>query len=168
MDYRQLLLLGLLRRQDMHGYQLNEFIEKQMHHCTDLKKPTAYYILDKLAQQGYVEVEQSQEGNRPTRRVYHITASGEAYFLQMLRANLGEYTLTYYDADVGLSFVDQLPPGEARELLRQKREQAAARLAELQDVTINNEPIRYVVDRNRRLVQAELEWLDSLLESLQA
>jgi len=49
---RQLLLLGLLRRQEMHGYQLNEFIEEKMHFCIDLKKPTAYYLLDKLAQEG--------------------------------------------------------------------------------------------------------------------
>ena len=47
---RQLLLLGLLRREDMHGYRLNEFIERDMAFCTDVKKPTAYYLLDKLAE----------------------------------------------------------------------------------------------------------------------
>ena len=67
---RQLLLLGLLRREEMHGYQINEFIEEKMHFCIDLKKPTAYYILDKLAQQKYVAVEREQAGNRPPRRSY--------------------------------------------------------------------------------------------------
>jgi DNA-binding PadR family transcriptional regulator len=56
---RQLLLLGLLRRQEMHGYQLNEFIEEKMHSCIDLKKPTAYYLLDKLAQAVLMSVKQT-------------------------------------------------------------------------------------------------------------
>ena len=33
---RELLLLGFLRRENMHGYKLNEFIERDMAACTDL------------------------------------------------------------------------------------------------------------------------------------
>ena len=45
---KKLLLLGLLRSQEMHGYQLNEFIENSLPTCIEIKKPTAYYILNKM------------------------------------------------------------------------------------------------------------------------
>ena len=32
---RELLLLGFLRREQAHGYRLNEFIEREMTACTD-------------------------------------------------------------------------------------------------------------------------------------
>jgi DNA-binding PadR family transcriptional regulator len=162
---RQLLLLGLLRRQQMHGYQLNEFIEEKMHFCIDLKKPTAYYLLDKLAQEGLVKEVQAQEGNRPPRRVYHITAAGEAYFLELLRENLADHAPTYYPTDIGIAFMDQLPPQEVAAYLGRKREKVVAELEGLQNATGHSGPLQHVLDHNQRLLEAELEWLDDLLQN---
>jgi DNA-binding PadR family transcriptional regulator len=164
---RQLLLLGLLRRQEMHGYQINEFIEEKMHFCIDLKKPTAYYILDKLAQAGYVAVEREQAGNRPPRRVYRVTSSGQALYLQLLRENLADYIATYYPSDIGIAFMDQLPPGEVADHLQQKREKMMAELEVLKNASGHSGPLHHVLDRNQRLLKAELDWLDELLEDLE-
>jgi DNA-binding PadR family transcriptional regulator len=49
MDERALLLLGVLRVQSQHGYQINEFIERTLGRVTDMKKPTAYAILERLS-----------------------------------------------------------------------------------------------------------------------
>jgi DNA-binding PadR family transcriptional regulator len=163
---RQLLLLGLLRRQEMHGYQINEFIEEKMHFCINLKKSTAYYVLDKLAQEGYVEVEHAQEGNRPPRRVYHITQAGEAYFTELLRENLSDYTPTYYPADIGLAFINQLPPPEITSCLKLKRDKIQTELENLHQVPGHTGPLLHVLKRNRRLLQAELDWLDDLLAEM--
>ncbi|MDA0242918.1 MAG: hypothetical protein OT477_05845 [Chloroflexi bacterium] len=38
---KKLILLGLLPAQDMHGYQLNKFIEGTLAMCVSLKRPTA-------------------------------------------------------------------------------------------------------------------------------
>jgi DNA-binding PadR family transcriptional regulator len=162
---RQLLLLGLLRRQEMHGYQLNEFIEEKMHFCIDLKKPTAYYLLDKLAQEGLVKEEQTREGNRPLRRVYHITPAGEAYFFKLLRENLADHAPAYYPTDIGIAFLDQLPPQEVVTYLGRKREKVVAELEALQNATGHSGPLQHVLDHNQRLLQAELEWLDDLLQN---
>ena len=89
---KELLLLGILRRQDMYGYQLAEFIEHNLGTCTDLTKPMAYYLLDKMAQAGWITAEQTQPGKRPARRVYHLTGEGEATFQHLLRQSLASYT----------------------------------------------------------------------------
>jgi DNA-binding PadR family transcriptional regulator len=164
---RQLLLLGLLRREEMHGYQLNEFIEEKMHYCIDLKRPTAYYVLDKLAQEGYVEMEREQEGNRPPRRVYHITKAGEAHFFDLLRQNLADYSRSYYPTDVGIAFMDQLPPERVADYLRQKQARIAAELEGLQHATGHSGPLRHVLEHNRRMLQTECDWLQGLLAEIE-
>ena len=85
-DERALLLLGALMIQSQHGYQLNDFIERCR--VAVMKKPTAYAILDRLAGAGHISVNVEQEGNRPPRKVYTITQSGQALFYDLLRANL--------------------------------------------------------------------------------
>ena len=109
---RELLLLGLLRQSGMHGYKIIEFIERDLAICTDLKKPTAYFLLDKLAQNGWISWSEEREGNRPPRRIYAITAEGEAQFQQLLRANLGQYEPLKFTSDIALAFANELPPAE--------------------------------------------------------
>ena len=46
---RELLLLGLLRSQDMHGYQLHEAIDSHLGMVVQLTKPTAYGLLSNMA-----------------------------------------------------------------------------------------------------------------------
>ncbi|UZM97849.1 hypothetical protein OL548_23235 [Lysinibacillus sp. MHQ-1] len=38
MEHRSLILLGLLMGQSQHGYQINEFIERNLSTVTDMKK----------------------------------------------------------------------------------------------------------------------------------
>ena len=66
-DDRSLLLLGMLKAQRSHGYQMHEFIEKNLARVADLKKATAYATLDKLAKEGLVQTTSKQVGNRPPR-----------------------------------------------------------------------------------------------------
>ena len=170
---RQLLLLGVLRAQKMHGYQLNEFLERHFDFITNLKAPTAYYLLDRLAADGYVRANQEQVGNRPQRRVYEITPQGENYFFELLRANLRGFSPATDADEVGLAFMGELPEVELRACLTEKRTQVEEELARL--VTIEERlqssegqtrPIRLVLDHHLTLVRAEIAWLDGLLGSL--
>jgi DNA-binding PadR family transcriptional regulator len=117
---RELLLLGLLRRWGTYGYQLNDFLETRLAFLADLKKPTAYALLDRLRRAGYVSVTSERAGNRPERRVYAITPEGDAHFFQLLRQNLGEFSPPRFPDAIGLYFLDTLPASEARLLLEQR------------------------------------------------
>jgi DNA-binding PadR family transcriptional regulator len=164
---RQLLLLGLLLRQEMHAYGLNEFIEEKMHFCIDLKKPTAYYILDKLASEGLAQVKVVQNGNRPPRRVYRITEAGKAHFFDLLRQNLKTYTQTFYASDIGIALLDPRPAAQVSGFLREKRNSIKATLIDLNNATGHTGPLERVLDHNQQLLRAELAWLDSLILELE-
>ena len=163
----KLLLLGLLRQHGMHGYQLYEFIERDLSVCTDLKKSTAYFLLGKMAEDGWIEDNQAQEGNRPPRRVYTLTERGEAEYQRLLRHNLSAYAPAVFAGDAGLAFIDSLDRQEARDLLIERRQRMADALADLEAVPLHVGSLQYVINHRRRHLQAELEWLDGLLERLE-
>lgn len=163
---RELLLLGLLRRQDMHGYQLHEFIEQNLDTCVELKKSTAYYLLDKLADEGLIGESGEQVGNRPQRRVYHLTAEGEARFQELLRLNLASYIPARFGGMVGLAFLDDIGSQEARDLLRERRQKLAQALAEAQNVPMHHGSQQLVIDHQVAHLTAELAWLDALIEEI--
>jgi DNA-binding PadR family transcriptional regulator len=165
MDHK-LLLLGLLRRQGMHGYQLFEFIESALSACTDLKKPTAYYLLNKMAEDGWVAETQQQEGNRPPRRVYQLTPAGEAEFQQLLRTNLASYRAVYFPGDFGLAFLDEIQPAEATLLLEQRRHVLESDLAQAREVPVHGGSLQLVIEHRAHHLQAELAWLDGIMARL--
>lgn len=164
---RELLLLGLLRRRDMHGYQLHEFIEKYMQTCVDLKKPTAYHLLDKLAQAGHITQSEEREGNRPPRRVYTVTASGEAYFQRLLAQNLADYLPARFGGAVGLAFMDALEGGNAAALLHQRRNTLRQHLAHAQSAPPHAGSLQLVLEHQIVHLQSELAWLDEVIARLE-
>jgi DNA-binding PadR family transcriptional regulator len=163
---KKLLLLGLLRQQEMHGYQLNEFIDNNLSLCTDLKKATAYYLLDKMAADGWISAATEQEGNRPPRHVYRLTQAGEQAFQQLLRENLMEYSPVNFPGDTGMAFLDWLEPGECITLLEQQKRQVQARQEEIRAIPAHAGSLQLIFRHQLRHLQAEFEWLDEVIEQL--
>lgn len=166
---RRILLLGLLRMQEMHGYQLNDFIDRRLDFVTDLKKPTAYYILDKLCKDGYVREETEQAGHRPERRVYHITPKGEECFQALLRENLTDFEQTYYADDLGIIFMHSLAPQEVRAALKEKLGRVRKELAHLEALTAHNapnDPVRLVLTHKIAHLRVDEQWVSGIINLL--
>ena len=82
----RLVLLGLLRDQPMHGYEIKQTIEDRMGDWTSIAFGSIYHALAKLTDEGMIEkAGVEQEGNRPSRTIYQITESGQAEFTRLLR-----------------------------------------------------------------------------------
>lgn len=168
---RELLLLGLLRHGGLHGYRLNEFINRDLAYCTDLKKPTAYHLLTKMEQRGWIVVlDEQQEGNRPPRRIYQTTPEGEAVFQRLLRENLATHSLTRFTGDIGIAFMDDLAPEERAHLLAERR---AGLTAELEMLTAtpagaHRGSLALLITHQIRHLTAELDWLDEIMAQFPA
>lgn len=163
---RELLLLGLLQQEGMHGYQLHDYIDSYMQTCVDLKKSAAYYLLEKMAKDGYVRRTEEREGNRPPRRVYHLTPTGEAHFLLLLKQNLGTHLPAKFAGDTGLTFLDNLPAEETVALLQQRRQQLSEALFAIEQVPAHTGSLQFMIEHQQIHLQSELVWLDSVIERL--
>lgn len=163
---RKLLLLGLLRTQEMHGYQINDFIDAFLTVCVDVKKPTAYYLLNKMHADGWVAVQEQQEGNRPVRRIYSITSEGESAFQKLLRKNLGSYSSIQFASDIGLAFMDTFSKEERDSLLAQRREDIVQQLAVVEAIPEHPGNFQWMIEHQVRHLRTELEWLDEIIARL--
>jgi DNA-binding PadR family transcriptional regulator len=164
----ELLILGLLRSWDTHGYQLVDFLEKRLAYLIDLKKSTTYALLERLHRDGYVTMTVEREGNRPERRVYKVTPEGEAHFFGLLRENLRGFARPRFPDAIGVYFLAALPREEAGALLTERLSALDHELEEFQPKVpahagLAAQPVleHYVVH-----LQAEREWLVGLLQTL--
>ena len=169
MDERELLLLGILNVQSQHGYQINEFIERNLSRVTDMKKPTAYALLERLSQAGYVEVRSEQEGKRPLRKVYSITPSGEQLFTELLRENLARAERMTFAGDVGLMFLDHLPREEGLDLLRQRLTHLNEQISAHEHAPRHEHGlgVDLALEHILVLLRAEQGWLTTTIQRLQ-
>lgn len=164
-----LLILGLLKLQEMHGYQLGDLIDRRLKYLTDLKKPTLYHLLGKLEADGDVTKIASREGNRPERYTYSLTKQGVAHFEKLLRQNLQDKHALYFNDDLGLLFLSEIPATEARQALEHKRtrvEEHLTQIAEALDIHPEGTPPYYTLRHHELHLQTERAWLDELLAQL--
>jgi DNA-binding PadR family transcriptional regulator len=166
---RELLLLGMLMVQSQHGYQINEFIERNLSRVTDMKKPTAYALLERLSQTGYVRVRTEQQGKRPPRKVYSITSAGAILFLDLLRDNLARAERMTFAGDMGLMFLDHLPREEALDLLRQRLGSLDAQIGNHEQAPKHEHGlgVGLALEHILFLLHAERDWLAAAIARLQ-
>jgi len=79
-------LLGLLNYEPMTGYQLNKMFNESLGHFWQAKASQIYRELDAMEQSGWLTSERVIQDDKPNKRVYSITDSGKAEFLDWLSA----------------------------------------------------------------------------------
>lgn len=98
--HTSLLVLSLLRGQDLYGYQMITELERRSDHTFQMKEGTLYPVLKKLANSGYVTAYEA-EANGRTRKYYHITQKG----LKQLAREAEEWSAYAHGVNSVLGFV---------------------------------------------------------------
>lgn len=76
MEHSQLLVLTLLSKEDMYGYQMIVELARRSDHTFDMKEGTLYPVLHGLEKDGMVESYQQEAPTGRMRKYYHITRKG--------------------------------------------------------------------------------------------
>lgn len=160
---RELLVLGLLMSQSQHGYQINEFIDRNLGQVSNMRKSTAYSILKRLEKGGLVESSNAQEGNRPVKQVYTITKQGEERFVTLLRKSLTKTDDTVPTGNIGIMFLDHLSLDEVIDCLSQRLEKVEETLTAYSKMGSHGPEFGLGIDlalqRQAKLVAADRDWL---------
>jgi DNA-binding PadR family transcriptional regulator len=170
--HKVLLLLGLLRQGPLSGYDLHRIVRAHGELYTDLKKGNVYYLLDRLAVDGYLHAETAPGagGPRGERLLYSLTDRGAARFEELLRAVLRSYDTVHTGVDVAIVFLAQLPHAEALALLEERRQAIETRRAqvatELGDLAALPPLERIVAYHLLSLMDTERAWVDRALAEL--
>lgn len=168
----ELAILGLLKEQDLHGYELRRRMGELLGPIGRLSFGTLYPALNRLETTGAVtviKVTESRTGLTTARgrKVYGITKDGQSLFEQLLDTNTaaGEDDKSFA---LRLAFARYLSSEARLRLLHRRREQLAERLAEAQDAVkarkgrlddYGSSLMEHRID----MTQNDLNWLDRLI-----
>jgi DNA-binding PadR family transcriptional regulator len=188
----ELAILGLLKEQDLHGYELKKRLAEVLGVVSAVSFGSLYPALNRLEALGALQVQAEESTSRPvpatgslggelaafrarrtparagrSRKVYRISPQGERHFEQLLleggRAAEDDRYFT-----LRLAFARYLSPDARRGLLDRRR---AVLIGRLDTLTQRDRSRRGAIDRYLRLlaerdhevVQRELAWLDRLM-----
>lgn len=169
--HKELHLLGLLLPGPKTGYQLHRITAAHGELYTDLKRGNVYYLLDRLAKSGALEVtaEAGAPGPRRERLVYAITDHGRQRFHELLRAVLRTYELPHTGVEVGMVFLPYLDVSEAMQLLTERRRAVLDRRVTVERETrvSDHGHVSLAQDHLLSLIDAELSWIERTIARLQ-
>lgn len=80
-----LVVLALLRREDMYGYQIVQEMNRSSGGALIVQEGSLYPVLYKLVDQGLISDRRVQVGKRMTRIYYHLEPPGEARLRELIR-----------------------------------------------------------------------------------
>jgi len=170
---RVFILGSLAERGEMHGHQLRLLGEQEhIHLWTDFTVGGIYGALKRLAAEDLITaVRTERAGNRPERQVYAITPAGRTCLASMLRDTLDDFALRPDPFDLALTRLDPDSLGALPRVLAARRGSIAATMARQSLSFERADPYLTVAERHtmqhqRFRLQAELDWLDSVIAAL--
>ncbi len=81
-----LIVLGMIKEKEQSAYDLQKNIEyRNISKWVKVSIPSIYKKVVQLEKKGYIQGNLSKEGNMPEKSIYHITESGDRYFLGLMK-----------------------------------------------------------------------------------
>jgi len=171
----RLAILSLLRYEPIHGYEIKKTLERE---CIDMWSSiplaTLYNELNKMSREGLIEKVGVEVESGRARSLYGITQRGRSAFEEMVRQAWLSSQPVPVPLFIAVAALDVLPQDELIGLIRRR-----IRIVEKQcDVVAPHDEtghvrdgpfigVRAVTDRFRAHLEAELDWLQDLLERVE-
>lgn len=159
-------LLGFLLPQPQHGYAIHQQLTDPagLGPVWRLKLSHLYTLLHKLEETGYVIATPESQDNRPPRKVFQLTPTGEAAFLDWVQSPVAHGRSLRLEFLVKLYFARREGTDVASRLVAAQRARVQEWLADSEgraDQTPNDRAYSRLVAQFRQgQIEAMLTWLD--------
>jgi DNA-binding PadR family transcriptional regulator len=162
----ELAILGLLKEQDLHGYELKKRLAETLGVVSGVSFGSLYPALARLERAGAVHTVESVGAGR-SKKVYGITSRGDELFDELLVADsvAGDDSRMFH---LRVAFARYLP-SEARIGMLERRR---AHLLDVLTRSGRNRSgrridgyVRSLMEHDRESTEHDLSWIDRLLES---
>ncbi len=161
-----LTLLGLIRQQPLHGYEIYQQLKN--HDLLSMlwmpKQAQVYALLRKLEQAGLLAATVETQEAYPPRRVLHLTEDGLVAFSAWISNPVAHWVDVQQEFLLKLFFAQQTRDDTALRLVERQRRQSRQWLVELhnrlQTLTTCQSSAWLLIELRQRQVEGFLEWLD--------
>jgi len=157
----QWVLLGLLKRKPMHGYELHQFFTSPspLGQVWHLGLSQMYKLLKELEEQGYVEATLEEQETRPDKKVYQVTASGEDALQDWLETPVRGIRLIRVEFLGKLFLAQTLGPKVVTKVIDKQQEACEALLDQLQMTSAEDDFEDLVLRFRSGQIEAAIHWL---------
>lgn len=167
----ELILLGLLKENPKHGYEIKTRIKEILSLFAGVDIKSVYYPLAILEKMGLVEKKAMKNTKRPLRLVYALTKKGEARFDKLLSESFLNFKRPQFSLDLSLYFLNYAKPRIVRRRLRARLLILKNLSAELQQMVRSfkgSKPpaLSRILEHNLWLLEAESKFLAQLIKSI--
>lgn len=155
-------LLGFQMQGPMHGYDLHRRVRDELGRMWRVGISHTYASLKRLEQAGLLVPSYQTHGNRPPRKVYHITPAGRARFLEWVSRPVPSMRDMRVEFPAKLYFMRCLALPGLDALLAAQEEICRARLERLQQGAARaavHDVDQLVFEFRCGQIQAALDWL---------
>jgi DNA-binding PadR family transcriptional regulator len=188
----ELAVLGLLKEQPLHGYELRKRLSDALGLLWGVSYGSLYPALRRLERSGAIEVVEAgaaeapaapmpatgsiggeaaaarmrrlTKGSRRTRKAYRLTAHGEQMFGELMTSDSGGGAEEERSFALKLAFCRYLPVDARLELLERRRADLAARLSRARGSRSGGDHYALsLLEHRRKSTERDLEWLDELI-----
>jgi len=163
---KKLLLLGLLRSQQLHGYGLVDYLKSHASGGAAIGKSNAYRLLKVLEEDGCVVSRVERDGNRPERNVYEVTEVGERLFQELMQRYLADDGTADQPGLAVLHYINEVDPGVAAECLQLRLNKVQVRYQELLQAPKEVLYLHPALDLTLKQLTTEVEWLEEQIKTL--
>jgi DNA-binding PadR family transcriptional regulator len=167
----ELAILGLLKDQPTHGYQLSRELGESLGGFWRVSYGSLYPTLRRLERDGAVEsVAGDQASTARRKNVYRITETGEKLFFKLLQETPGDNSSEEARFRVRLAFFRYLPPETRIRLLEKRRVYLEDRLGTI-DVSLratreqSDDYTLALMEHGRSATLSDIAWLEGLIRA---
>jgi DNA-binding PadR family transcriptional regulator len=165
----ELAILGLLKEQTMHGYQLSKRLADTLGAFWKVSYGSLYPALKRLEREGAVESVFPRDEVGRRKNVYRVTDKGEELFYELLQ-EAGQESWEDNRFRVRLAFFKYLKPETRLRLLEKRRAYLEGRLSEIK-TSLRNARERIdnytlsLMEHGQQATQQDIAWLDDLIRA---
>ena len=164
----ELAILGLLKDQPMHGYQLSRELGASLGGFWRVSYGSLYPTLRRLEKGGAVQSVADGEARGRRKNTYEITEKGEKLFFELLQETPHDNTTEDTKFRVRLAFFRYLPPETRIRLLERRRATLEDRLSTIKDSlhTTRERVDTYtlsLMEHGRSATESDIAWLEGLI-----
>jgi DNA-binding PadR family transcriptional regulator len=170
-----LLLLGLLLDQPVHGYDLYQKIQAEgIDEWFNVSMAGVYYSLGKLRDQGLVIESRQRDGRSARKSIYRLKEKGRSTFFAAMEAQATSRERICLDFDLVIYLLNKLPLRRAIGLLEQRQAFLAEQAQRVQAALVTerergDSPLKLaILDHCWRYLEMERNWLAEVVRDIQA
>lgn len=164
----EVAILGLLKQQPMHGYQLSRELGDSLGGSWRVSYGSLYPTLRRLERDGSVEAEPGEGTGGRRKTVYRITERGERVFLELLQEAPAEGSAEDTRFRMRFAFFRYLPPETRIRLLERRRASLEERLATIDEsIRVHrgraDDYALALMEHGRTATESDISWIEGLI-----